>query len=211
MRYLAGLILLATTGPLLANPFSDFDDGTLQGWTYAADPGTGDIDNPGFGGNPDGYLRGRDDAPGGGGVPAQAEPAFSGDLSIYTSIEWDAYLFPNDAFPPTLMQSIVIGADHPTGFTSYIYTPDMIPVGEWTHVAAPIEESAWSITPWSLGDATFDEVISTAAWIRVTMDVSTDSTGNYESGLDNFGLIPEPASLIVLLAGVALIGRRNGG
>lgn len=79
------------------SPISDFDDGTVQGWMIA-DPAYGYVDNPGTGGSPGGYLRAVD-TQGGGGVAAFAPAQFLGDLTSYSGIEYDAFVF-NHVPPP---------------------------------------------------------------------------------------------------------------
>ncbi len=59
----AMILMLSAGSALCASIISDFDDGTMQGWTAIGD--VAGVSNPGAGGNPDGYLRMVDQAVGG--------------------------------------------------------------------------------------------------------------------------------------------------
>ncbi len=166
-------------------PFSDFDDGTLQGWSESETflPTSGVLDNPGTGGNPSGFARVYDSIPRGGNLSIVAPAPFLGDLSLYAGIEYDSFVFENPV-PPLITQRLTIrGAD-----AGYYIDASPLVVGAWTHQEAPFDETLWQ--RWEgAGTATFLEALRDVTAVRVRMDVSTNSIF-YESGIDNFRLVP---------------------
>ena len=76
---------------------SDFDDGTLQGWTKEP-VFNGNLFNSPTGGNPNGFMVATDTVAGGGALLAHAPSIFTGDLSIYDGFQWDEFVYNNGSF-----------------------------------------------------------------------------------------------------------------
>ena len=194
-----GLTLVCTmVGQAKCSPISDFDDGTVQGWMIA-DPDCGYVDNPGTGGNPGGFLRAVD-TEGGGGVAAFAPAEFLGDLSSYSAIEYDAYVY--DHVPPPIhgVRVSLTGADG----TKYKYDPSDWSIGVWEHFALPFNSPLWELVT---GDAPLTDVLQDVTVMVVNMECSTKVS--VESGIDNFRLVPEPSTAVLLAAASLLALRRR--
>ncbi|HNO77854.1 MAG TPA: PEP-CTERM sorting domain-containing protein [Phycisphaerae bacterium] len=191
-----------------ANPLSDFDDGTLQGWTAIATPWDGDPFGGTFelvtsGGNPGGYIHAIDESSIGGLLVA-GPAEFSGDLSGYTAVQYDEYIYSN----PQIVHGtslFLLGANG----TSYRSIQPLDQVATWATRTVPLEEGSWMLNPGSIGTESFAEVLLDAT-LAVEFSVSVTSFPTLEAGIDNITLVPEPASLALLgLGGIALFSRRR--
>ena len=191
---------------------SDFDDGTLQGWTKGTP-----FFNPLFGGglgvseigNPGKSMVAWDTVGGGGGLFAQAPAAFTGDLSGFAGAGYDEFL-PNGSIGRTSL--CLLGPDN----TVYLgVTPDQAVVtrGVWKERFFPFD---WSSGLWSLqyGTESFENVISSVDGLFIQMDVTTTNWGSNspESRVDNVMLttgsstIPAPGAIILGSIGAGLVG-----
>ena len=208
---LLGGIVFGLSGIAMAIPVvnSDFDDGTLQGWTEKA-PFNGILGVNSTGGNPDGFMYARDTVGGGGGL--LAGPGLSGDLSYLTSIQWDEYVYNNSSYTRVSTSVRIIGTDG----TIYQSDDTLGAVGSWhTKSVSFLDTSAWIQIS---GMATFSETISSAEGLYLSLDTSTRASGNYESGIDNVIIdgvtapVPEPATILLLgtgLVGLAGFGKKK--
>lgn len=199
--------LLAATAAS-ATPFSDFDDGTLQGWEPVIVPITGFggvLEHVPTGGNPGGFMRASDTIEGTGtgflGVKAPAE--FNGDLSAFTHLQWDQYLYDY----PNIVRNTFPVLDSPDGETSW--RADLQPEGpaeQWDTRIVSLDEIDWRRTK---GTLSLDEVLADARLV-FAMDVVYGPVPSLESGLDNIRLIvPEPSALALLVIGGLAVTRRR--
>jgi hypothetical protein len=203
------LVLVGPTDGVLGNPSSDFDDGTLQDWSAINDPRSGqafggDLSVVVAGGNPGGFMKVRDLVSAGGGLVVANTPKFQGDLSIYTEVRWDEFLFDS---PPVRKSTtaFLIGSDN-TVYESEGNDGPLGPVKVWRARSTLLEESAWTLT---FGSMSFPNVLANAR-LGFNMDVSVTQVPNDESGIDNVLLVPEASCLLMLLAGVyGALGRNT--
>ncbi len=177
-------MILGTTSVCLAGgpPSSDFDDGTLQGWTPQA-PYDGQliwVDA----GNPGGAMQAIDEASGGL-LLARAPEAYSGDFTIFSSITWDEFL-PAGAFFSTTR----IVLEGPDGT-------------RWQSPAIGIEEQVWRAREQSFEPAGWTLLAGAASYASVrgnvvAMYVNMEASGIGDEGrVDNIALQvgPCPADL----------------
>jgi len=98
-RYINGLLFIAavSTSSAYAEIISDFNSGTVQGWTESnpLQGGSfgGSLFAPSTGGNPGGYLLATDSVSGGGSLAARAPAPLSGDLTVFQEVSWDVLSF----------------------------------------------------------------------------------------------------------------------
>jgi hypothetical protein len=179
--------LLVCVGPVLAdNVVSDFEDGTLQGWTpeppfngelFVAPPG-----NPGF------SMQATDDLPGGGPLLARAPASYAGDLSGFIGISWDEYIL--DYGDPTIIATHVEirGSDG----TTYRTDNTLGPTEVWNPRFVPFVEELWTLEE---GTASFLEVLENVEALLVQMDVTALDNGILESRVDNVTLLESPTPI----------------
>lgn len=180
------ILLLAGSTNGTAQPFCDFDDGTLQGWTKHL-PFNGDLDNPGFDGNPGGFMHCGDTMAMGGRLDAVAPNEFTGDLSQYLGIEWDEFLYecsppPGQPTFPILVGQV--GAD--TTVFEELWSPGY-PTATWRERYVPFDSTSWVRTS---GLASFEEVLQNVIVLRMNMDCNGMCYD--EAGIDNIGLAGSP-------------------
>ena len=198
------LVLLMSASGSTAQPHSDFDDGTLQGWM------PGDVNFP-FHGILDslgGFMAAYDSLPGGGPLFAKAPDAFTGNLAVYKGVRWDERVYVTDppAWAPTI--PVIMGPDS----TMYweIFDLDESKIGQWHQRFVPFDSTAWEILDNS-GTAGFSEVLHNVVAFYMSMNTTT-ATYQWESGVDNIMLeAPVPVSslrtmvlLVLLLLGVGI-------
>jgi len=205
----AALIFLGgpvITAEAVSGVMSDFDDGTLQGWTK----GTPSF-NPLFGGNlelsangnPGGAMVAFDTVGAGGGLFASAPAQFTGDLSSFTGIGWDEFL-PAAAIGRT---SIALqGGSAGTVFTGVTADQATIVTGNWESRSIPFDfgSGLWILES---GSDSFDNVLQSVTGLYIQMDVTTANFGSLpEASVDNVFLsaVPEPTSAFLL--GTAVVG-----
>ncbi len=171
---------------------SDFDDGTLQGWTKV-EPFGGDLFATTGGGNPGGFMVATDTGFGGE-MYARYPTVFT--LQTSDVIVWDEFLYggvqpPDQYGNPTLAH--LFGEDG----TIWRHIAAMGPVDAWTTQQAPLNSGDWTRVS---GTASFPDVLQSTR-IGFSVDISTRSNGSRESGIDNVRIIPEPSTLVLLAMG----------
>ena len=161
-----------------------FSDGTLSGWSeYGGNPRD---DPPPFAGeleitangNPDFAMQAVDTIVGGGGLLVIGPDSFAGDLSIYSTIEWDEYV-------PSLNES--------RSTTIYLRSDDTIyrtfivfgPLDVWNSRLQPLDAQEWEFLE---GTKSFQDVLSNVTHFFFLMS-TTDSVGFVESIIDNIRLV----------------------
>jgi hypothetical protein len=198
------VIGLAGAATASAAPFSDFEDGTLQGWTPITHPPTGQpfgglLEHVSTGGHPGGFMRAIDTVAAGGPLYVAGPSDFRGDLSAYSEVRWDEFLFQSGGVVQST-SAILLGSDN----TVYASDDPIAPTGQWRTRSVLLEPEAWTLVA---GSMSFDDVLQDG-WLAFNMDVSTGSQPTLESGIDNIKLIPEPTSLALLLLGAVCAKRR---
>lgn len=180
---------------------SDFDDGTLQGWT-ARLPFAGTLSNPGVDGNPGGFLFVTDTVPLGGGLFADAPAPYTGDLSGFVGLRWDEFVYVRGAGGsrtevPT--ELFITGGQNSTTFR--LANNPLTLIGQWHTRFVEFDAVNFSVLS---GTDSFSSVISNVTSLAMEMDTSTLANGGPESGIDNVLLVnavPEPSSIVVLSVG----------
>lgn len=209
---LVAMTLTALSSSVQAAPWATFDDGTLQGWTKAL-PFGGSLQLDTVGGNPGGFMVSLDTVPHGGGLNAQAPAAFTGDLSGYTGVAWDEFVYPHGSH--TIAASAVVLRGGPND-TTYVFNQALSLVGQWHTRLAPFTSPDWQQLDvlGTSGNDLLPAVLQSVTGFYVGMDASNIATGNREVGIDNVRLTPEPSSLALLvigLAGIVVWRRRYAG
>ncbi len=184
---------------------SDFDDGTTQGWQLT-EPAYSDllIVPDSSGGK---ALLGYDTTAGHGGPVLVSPASYTGDLSGYTALEWDEYIYyfgQDNAYRDTIFP--VIRGPQDTWFFP-VDTPSGGPFEVWTHRSIPLEASYWRKKSIDPGPLSFEEVISNVQSIELSMVCNWLT--QEEAIIDNITLVPEPATLVILGMGGLAIRRRN--
>ena len=209
---LVSMSLLISAPSIQAALVSDFDDGTMQGWSegdpFNVGSFSGALSVINSGGNPGSYLRATDSVGGGGSLAALAPTLLSGDLVLFSGLSWDV-LIPSSAIFST---NVLL-----EGFDGTFYRSD-------TTLLGTQQKNSWftksidfgSDVGWKLlgsGAASFTSVASNAKALYIELDVTTG--GTIEAGIDNvhtISSIPIPASLWLFgsgLIGLVGISRRK--
>jgi hypothetical protein len=167
------------------NVVSDFDDGTLQGWTPEP-PFYGDlfVATPG---NPGLSMQATDNLPMGGYLLARAPVSYTGDLSDRFGISWDEWVI--DYGAPTIYSTDV----RIEGMDGTIYRTDNAPdlMDAWNQRFARFEEEYWFLQE---GSASFADVLQNVVALYMQMDVTALDNGILESRVDNVTLLDPPAT-----------------
>lgn len=176
-------------------PYSDFNDGTLQGWTKLQ-PFGGKLFNPGLGGNPGGFMQCQDTVAGPPGIVAVAPSDFTGNLSNYAKIggglAWDEYLYSCGSNQAATWPQLIGGADN----TVYReLNPPVGSTGAWHHRFVPFTSSAWE---WVSGTATFQQVIANVTSLRFNMDTNKNESCADEAGIDNVRFSRNTSAAVML-------------
>src|SRR5512140_730929 len=130
MTYLMRLLIATVTGALLATPgclasiVSDFDDGSMEGWTVTGD--VAGVTNPGTGGNPGGYLRMVDRAVGAV-CYVYAPPKFLGNWHDKQSLSADLTQI---RFSGSQFKTVEFQISGPGGVYTRVF-PERPPLGVW--------------------------------------------------------------------------------
>ncbi len=173
-------------------------DSNMDGWT--SNNPDAFWDSPG--GNPGGYVRFDDATAGFTNLYAPAK--FLGDWSELDgggSISYDFKMIdigPGSFHPHEIL---IFGSD---GEQALWYGPTPTGPTDWLTIRAPLDEIEWSIS-----GGNWATLLSHVTELRIRMD-HTATTPDIE-GLDNVVLIPEPASLALLVFGGPLLMRRRKG
>ncbi|CAN5366987.1 hypothetical protein BH23VER1_BH23VER1_03600 [soil metagenome] len=207
LRSLAVLALLPTSGhaALTLGPLSDFQDGTLQGWSGNAAPTI--VTSGGPAGAGDAFLQ-----IGGGNRFAifNADPNYSGALSsTVTAIDVDLMRPSND--PGSLeMRLVLFGPSTNDRWTSL--NAQMVPNdGLWrTYTFSVLEPDLTRV----LGSGTYAALAANVDRTMLRHDPDPASaTGIFAPGtlgIDNVAAVPEPSAPgLILAAAAALAARRR--
>jgi len=162
---------------------SDFEDGTLQGWT----PGDS-LDGEAYvttGGNPGYCMAATDTFTGGGSLTVVAPPEFAGDLSGYSGVQWDAFV-PDKGSSTVNRTFIILQSTNLTRFRS-TYDISQIPIETWNTRFAPFRAEHWDFIH---GTESFEDVLKDIGALKI--HVETARGLGIESYLDNVTLIPKP-------------------
>jgi len=211
MVIILGIGIMSFSGQVSAVISTDFESGTLEGWTkgtpyfsqtFVGELLVSDIGNPGT-------SMGTKDTGAGGGLFAQAPAEYTGDLSQFTGIMWDEYL-PDASIVRTKIY--LLGTDNTVYFG---ITSDQLVVttSSWEERFIPFDwdSGLWELYISSTGSESFENVISNVEAVFISMDVTTSVFApGWESRIDNVGLVPEPVTLSLLaLGGMGLLRRRR--
>ena len=157
-------------------------------------------------GNPGGSLVAVDDESGF--VMLARVPAhIQADLARLSRVTWDEFV-PSTGGVNVVRSTVVriIGSDG----TMYETKKESIVTDQWrTQTASFLQPGDWFLVD-ETGDATFEETLASAVVLGVVMD-TTNGLG-VESWVDNvrFTLVPLPAALPLMMAGLALLGGLLG-
>lgn len=170
--------LLIAVPSVQAALVSDFDDGTMQGWSEG-DPfnngslgGTLSVVNSG--GNPGGYLRATDSVADGGSLAALAPTLLSGNLTLLGGLLWDV-LLPSQAVCSTNV--LLEGTDG----TFYRSEYTLLETNSWFTKSVDFgSDVGWQLLK---GTASFASVVSNTKALYIELDVTTCCT--IEAGIDN--------------------------
>lgn len=184
LRWLSAALLVLAGPVAAADIVSDFEDGTLQGWTpeppfngnlFVAPPG-----NPGF------SMQATDDLPGGGPLLARAPASYTGDLTVFFGIAWDEFVI---EYGVTVFSTHVAirGSDG----TTYRTDNSPGPTDVWNPNFVPFEEEYWFLEE---GTAPFLEVLEDVEAMFIQMDCSGIDNGILESRVDNVILRESPTA-----------------
>lgn len=175
----------AVPDPLLA--ISNFDDGTLQGWTKA-EPFGGDLVVENTGGQPGGKLVSYDTSPGGGGLYAQAPTTYLGDLSGFAGVRWDEFLVNHGSHTISPTTVALRGGPNDTG---YLFDSSLGPIGAWNERFVSFDAPGWRQASLfgSTGTDALADVLKNVTALYIAMDASNIATGNAEAAVDNVRLV----------------------
>ena len=173
---------------------TSFDSG-LDGWTAFGIA----ISWQSSGGNPGGYLRGDDLADA---SYLIAPAAFLGNLSAFDGgqMSFDHIAIDLDGFPIAGAGGEVTIFSGAQSATADLLTPSL----SWQTGSVPLTAAAWGVS-----QATWTGILANVTAIYIVID-STFGVGT--DGFDNFTIVPEPATALLLgggIAGVALFRRRR--
>lgn len=204
MRYLCCLLVLALVVPASANLLTNggFENGDLTGWTNVAGTGggsaqvfnTGDWSIPN---NPEGGK-------------------WAGWVSGWDTSRHNAYIYQQFTQPTNVTLDFVVS----------LYA-NVVGAGDWSvgvdvfydpNGGTDISQAQWIAGEWNQYNtewATYSGAMPAGTGSSATGTVFVQTFHNWavqwnQSGVDNFSVTPEPASLVLLgLGGLALLRRRR--
>ena len=192
--------LLIAVPSVQAALVSDFDNGTMQGWSEG-DPFNigsfgGALSVINSGGNPGGYLRATDSVAGGGSLAALAPTLLSGDLTLLGGLSWDV-LLPSQSVGST---DVLLEGTDGTFYRSEYTLLGTQPINSWFTKSVNFgSDVGWQLLA---GTASFASVVSNTNALYIELDATTCCT--VEAGIDNIRTVPVPAAFWLL--GSGLIG-----
>ena len=162
-------------------PMSDFDDGTLQGWSLF-EGHNGILTVQPTGGRPAGFIEADDTGPLGLLVVAPSE--FTGDLSEFSGAKWDQFLFPGQPNPTISTFIQLVGGDG----TTYESRRNVTTIDRWITRFASFHGPRDFALVENTGATSFRDVVKDVAMLAISMD--TSPRAGIESGIDNVRLLP---------------------
>lgn len=201
------LLSILSTPPLLGIITSTFDDGT-EGWTITGDPQSETPEHFATGGNPGGYILGRD-APSGQVWRWSAPADYHGDLSAYFGGTFSYDIFQSTTSGQFNGDDVIISS----GNLTITYSANDNPGTTWTQYQVTLS----TLSPWRINngegplasDIQIQSVLANVTELRIRGEFAS---GSDSGGLDNVSLIPETGfygTLLGLVAIALLIRRRN--
>ncbi len=175
---------MACAAAVCAGVLSDFDDGTMQGWTA-----TGDVQslrNPGSGGNPGGCLR-LDDRAVGDICWAVAPSEYLGNWHNKTTVSVDLI---QPSYSGSQIATAELQISGPGGTYKRVF--DERPPVVWRTYGTPITESLWTCVTGS-----WDALLDNVTTFRVRMEFIN---GDEITGLDNVSLTDDCTQTTIGLA-----------
>jgi PKD repeat protein len=167
--------------PVMPPVYSEFDQGSFDGWTFN---NTAGVSLQSSGGNPSGYIRISDAA----GVysEAYAPPAFLGDwsnLNEMAAIQLDLNILSSTG--PFIIDHDLIRISGPGGEATVPYDSSMLKAdGEWESFSYLISAAAWNIV-WGDWNALLNNVTELVVYPEFF-------NGSESIGLDNFRITDDP-------------------
>jgi len=168
-------VLLTTfcASSLLGSVVSDFDDGTMQGWTATGD--LQNLSNPGSGGNPGGYLRLGDRAVGD--ICWVVAPSqFLGNWHGKTAVSVDLI---QPSYSGDQIATVELVMSRPGGTYKRVFGER--PPALWHVYGTALSEPLWTADAGANWDALLDNVTSFRIWMEFI-------NGDEVTGLDNVSL-----------------------
>lgn len=198
-------LFLIATGTQ-AGLISDFNDGTMQGWSEGDPFNLGSFGGAltviNSGGNTGGYLRATDSVAGGGSLAALAPSMLSGDLTLLGGLSWDV-LLPSQATGST---DVLLESVNGTFYRSDFTLLSSQPLNTWFTKSVDFgSDVGWQLL--GSGTESFGSVVSNAKALYLELDATVCCT--IEAGIDNIrtvGSVPEPSIIALFGAGLAGLG-----
>jgi hypothetical protein len=205
----AGVFLAPVAfGQIVFGRLSDFQDGTVQGW--GGDPGQISNQPNGMGGASDRFLQVNSD---GGFGPGSVPATFNQDLGWrgnyltagVTAIRANV----RNQGPQSLSLRLVLFGTNGDRWTST--NPIVLAAGSgWQTLQFSLASGQMSL---AAGSGTYNATITDVAKIMFRHQVGPPSAGGTpmlgQMGLDNIRAVPEPATILALAGGVAVLIRRR--
>lgn len=202
---LLAVVLTSTTANAAAVGISTFDSGA-EGWTATTDTASpSSVSWASTGGNPGGYMHFEDFIKGETFLVAPA--SFHGDWSSFDgsgSLDFEHKIFDVGVSVTAFIPYRVV-ISGPGGNAEWVGTT---PTGatDWVNLSAPI-----NLANWTVNTGTWSGLLSnvTNLFIRMELVSGQQSPPHELAGIDNVSLVPEPASLVLLLGGLVGLSCRG--
>lgn len=157
-----------------ANVYSNFDDGTMQGWVAVGDVEA--VSNPGSGGNPDGYLQMVDQVIGDVcwvNAPAEYLGNWHGKAALSADLTQVSY-------SGTQFMTVEFHISGPGGHYKRVFG-ERPPLGVWRTYGTALDESLWQCVSGS-----WSALLDNITQLQISIEFIT---GDETNGLDNVSLI----------------------